>query len=147
MRLWSVHPRYLDARGLVAVWREALLAKKVLEGKTTGYRRHPQLERFLAVEHPLDGINSYLTEIYKESVRRGYHFDHGKISEGYQTVKIPVTRGQLEYETAHLLSKLQVRDLERYAMWKGVKEMEASPVFCTVEGGVEEWERSGEKKM
>ena len=143
MRLWSVHPRYLDARGLVAVWREGLLAKKVLEGKTQGYRCHPQLERFRALEQPLDGINSYLTEIYLESVRRGYHFDHGKISGEYAPVKIPVTRGQLEYETAHLLSKLRSRDPETYARWKGLKEMEAAPVFRTVEGGVEEWERGG----
>jgi len=145
MRLWSVHPRYLDARGLVAVWREALLAKKVLEGETKGYRHHPQLERFRALKQPLDGINGYLTEIYNESVRRGYHFDHGKISGGYQPVKIPVTRGQLEYETAHLLSKLRLRDPERYARLKSLKEMEASPVFRTVEGNVEGWEKG--KKM
>jgi len=30
MRLWSLHPRYLDAKGLVALWREGLLAQKVL---------------------------------------------------------------------------------------------------------------------
>ena len=46
MRLWTLHPRYLDARGLVALWREALLAQKVLRGKTRGYRAHPQLQRF-----------------------------------------------------------------------------------------------------
>jgi hypothetical protein len=31
MRLWSLHPKYLDAKGLVAVWR--LLAKKVSKEK------------------------------------------------------------------------------------------------------------------
>ena len=46
MRLWSVHPKYLDSKGLVALWREALLAKQVLEGGTKGYRNHPQLDRF-----------------------------------------------------------------------------------------------------
>jgi len=25
MRLWTLHPKYLDARGLVALWREGLL--------------------------------------------------------------------------------------------------------------------------
>jgi hypothetical protein len=34
LRLWSIHPKYLDATGLVALWREALLAQKVLKGKT-----------------------------------------------------------------------------------------------------------------
>lgn len=37
MRLWSIHPKYLDAKGLVALWREALLAQKVLKGETTGW--------------------------------------------------------------------------------------------------------------
>lgn len=32
MRLWSLHPSYLDAVGLVALWREGLLARKVLQG-------------------------------------------------------------------------------------------------------------------
>lgn len=46
MRLWSLHPSLLDRAALVAGWREALLAQKVLRGETTGYRHHPQLERF-----------------------------------------------------------------------------------------------------
>jgi hypothetical protein len=30
----------------VALWREALLAQKVRQGKTKGYRRHSQLHDF-----------------------------------------------------------------------------------------------------
>ncbi|MFN3505685.1 MAG: pyrimidine dimer DNA glycosylase/endonuclease V, partial [Caldimicrobium sp.] len=60
MRLWSIHPMYLDARGLVALWREALLARKVLIGETSGYRNHPQLVRFKRSASPLDAINRYL---------------------------------------------------------------------------------------
>ena len=37
IRIWTLHPKYLDAKGLVAVWREALLAKHVLENKAKGY--------------------------------------------------------------------------------------------------------------
>lgn len=37
MRLWSIHPRYLDTKGLVALWRETLLlAQAVLFGNTKG---------------------------------------------------------------------------------------------------------------
>jgi hypothetical protein len=46
MRIWSLHPKYLDAKGLVALWRESLLAKQALESKTKGYKNHPQLNRF-----------------------------------------------------------------------------------------------------
>jgi len=43
MRIWSLHPKYLDSKGMVALWREALLAKQVLLNKTKGYKNHPQL--------------------------------------------------------------------------------------------------------
>jgi len=39
MRLWSIHPSYLDRQGLLAVWREGLLALKVLKGETIGYKK------------------------------------------------------------------------------------------------------------
>jgi hypothetical protein len=38
MQLWTLHPKHLDVRGLVALWREALLAQKILCGATRGYR-------------------------------------------------------------------------------------------------------------
>lgn len=60
MRICSLHPKYSDAKGLVALWREALPAKHVLEGKTTGYKKHPQLIRFKECESSIDLINSYL---------------------------------------------------------------------------------------
>ncbi len=40
MRLWSLHPKYLDVKGLVRAWREGLLARKALGGETKGYRNH-----------------------------------------------------------------------------------------------------------
>jgi len=76
MRIWSIHPKYLDPKGFVALWREALLAKNVLEGKTVGYRNHPQLERFKNSKNPLDAINQYLSNIYDESVDRHFNFHY-----------------------------------------------------------------------
>ena len=79
MRLWSLHPKYLDPQGLVALWREALLAQAVLRGKTKGYRHHPQLERFTSHRSPRLAINAYLGSIYEEAASRGYAFDRRKI--------------------------------------------------------------------
>ena len=79
MRLWTIHPKHLDAKGLVALWREALLAQKVLQGGTRGYRHHPQLRRFLATSRPAAALARYLAAVHEESVRRGYHFDAAKI--------------------------------------------------------------------
>ncbi|MGP1680491.1 MAG: pyrimidine dimer DNA glycosylase/endonuclease V [Giesbergeria sp.] len=36
MRLWSLHPQYLDSKALVALRREGLLAQAVLAGLTRG---------------------------------------------------------------------------------------------------------------
>ena len=74
MRLWSIHPSLLDRVGLVALWREALLAQKVLLGATKGYRHHPQLDRFRQSSNPIRAIASYLWSVADEAQERGYRF-------------------------------------------------------------------------
>ena len=69
MRLWSLHPRYLDQKGLTAVWREGLLAQAVLAGRTRGYTRHPQLRRFQEADMPGEYIAAYLRAIQAEAAR------------------------------------------------------------------------------
>jgi hypothetical protein len=141
MRLWSLHPKYLDGKGLVALWREALLAKCVLEGKTKGYRNHPQLERFKCIKASLALINQYLADIYKESLRRDYHFNKQKIKWNFKRQKISVTTGQMEYEKLHLLEKLKVRDPDKYKELLQTKKWETHPLFEKVNGAVEGWEK------
>ncbi len=139
MRLWSLHPKHLDPKGLVALWREALLAKKVLQGRTRGYRHHPQLARFQALRNPVGGLNAYLREVLAEAGRRGYHFDARKVGPG-RAVRIPVKGGQLAYEWAHLGAKLKKRHPQRWQAWKGSKAT-PHPLFRKVSGGLESWER------
>ncbi len=145
MRIWSLHPKYLDAKGLVALWRETLLAQHVLEGKTKGYTHHPQLQRFKKIKNPLQGINYYLSIVHKEATRRGYHFDREKIDWNFSRSTVTVTRGQIQYETAHLLKKLKVRDPKRYREMQHEKKFFPHPMFRVVHGGVEEWEIVGNK--
>jgi Pyrimidine dimer DNA glycosylase len=140
MRLWSLHPRYLDAKGLVALWREALLAQKVLQGNTKGYRNHPQLIRFKQQENPVAAIASYLHEVQKEAERRGYHFDASKIAVYSSAKNIPVTGGQLTYEYVHLVAKLKLRDANACIRLQGEKALQTHPLFEQIKGGVEDWE-------
>ena len=114
MRLWSIHPKYMDSKGLVALWREGLLAQKVLQGMTKGYRNHPQLKRFKNTKNPEGAIADYLRGVLAEAGIRKYKFDNDKISGKKFTGKIPVTNGQLEYEFSHLLEKLKKRDPGKY---------------------------------
>ena len=140
MRLWSLHPSHLDAIGLVALWREALLAQKVLRGLTKGYRHHPQLARFRAHPKPVAAIATYLAGVSAEALRRGYSFDARKIAPARTKTRIAVTRGQLAYERGHLLRKLNSRSPKDWAHLRREK-LGVHPLFKAAPGGVAEWER------
>jgi hypothetical protein len=140
MRLWTLHPKYLDARGLVALWRESLLAQAVLKGQTGGYTHHPQLIRFRNSPSPIESIASYLQTVHAEATRRGYRFDMTKIASIGCVETIVVTRGQLDYEWAHLMAKLSVRAPSGFAGLEPSYRPEAHPLFHIVPGPVAEWE-------
>lgn len=124
---------------MVALWRETLLAKNVLEGNTKGYKNHPQLTRFKNSENTLQSINLYLEAVFHESLKRGYHFNKDKFSIQNEQVTITITKGQIEYEKQHLLNKLKSRDTERYNRLLNIKNIEAHSLFKIVEGEIEEW--------
>ena len=141
MRLWTIHPRFLDAKGLVALWREGLLAKAVLEGKTIGYRNHPQLVRFRAHPQPVTAVCEYLRCVLAEAVRRGYNFDASKIpARARKVAAIEETSGQLDYEWGHLRAKLAQRDPQRLETYRAIDRPEPHPLFAIVPGGVRDWE-------
>ena len=143
MRLWSVHPRYLDAQGLVALWREGLLARAVLRGATKGYRHHPQLARFRSHASPRYAISAYLSAVHTEAASRGYAFDRTKVGAVRSIRAIAVTQGQLEYEWEHLLRKLSVRSPAHYRQWRSLGSPECHPLFRCRAGSIEPWERIG----
>jgi len=141
MRLWTLHPRYLDAKGLVAAWREALLAQAVLAGATRGYRHHPQLARFRSQRDPPAAIAAFLAGIAAEARRRGYHFDAARIGRRRFRGRMPETRGQLCHEWRHLRTKLARRAPAWARRWRGVAVPEPHPLFRIVAGPVREWEK------
>lgn len=138
MRIWSLHPSLLDRQGLLACWRETLLAQKVLQGKTKGYTNHPQLVRFKACPDPVAAIGSYLQGIADEAGRRGYNFDASKIETTDPTISIEVTDGQVAYEVDHLRKKLAVR--KPHLLGTFPDEAGLHPMFHLVPGPVADWE-------
>ncbi len=142
MRLWSLHPRYLDPQGLVALWRETLLAQAVLHGETRGYRQHPQLERFKQHAVPLLAMSLYLKAIHAEAVERGYNFDASKIRPARGSASIAVTQGQVSYEWTHLMAKLQQRNPALHGRWKDEAAPALHPLFELRPGDIEPWERT-----
>jgi hypothetical protein len=141
MRLWTLHPRYLDAKGLVALWREGLLAQKVLRGRTRGYRSHPQLIRFQRNARPTVAISFYLHTVLEEARHRGYQFDGKKIRKPRGRMKIVETEGQMMYEWKHLKRKLSVRDTRQYRFLLSIEKPESHPLFRIIPGPHRDWER------
>jgi hypothetical protein len=141
VRLWTLHPALLDARGLVALWREGLLARKVLRGQTVGYRHHPQLERFRACPRPLHAIDAYLWAVHAEATARGYSFDAGKLGPRRRHPRLPVTAGQLTHERRHLREKLRLRFPAGVGRLHGPAGRVPHPLFRVVPGSVEPWEK------
>jgi len=141
MRLWSVHPKYLDTRGLVALWREGLLAQAVLRGRTDGYVHHPQLIRFRDQSSGVGAIAEYLRAVHEESLARGYRFEARKIGRAQSARLIRVTRGQITCEWEHLMKKLARRDPARRTRLRRVNRPDLHPLFRVVPGDVEPWER------
>ena len=136
-----MHPKYLDAKGLVALWREGLLAQKVLRGETRGYAQHPQLTRFKSTNDPVAAIATYLHAVVDEADRRGYHFDRSKLITRHFDGKLTVTTGQLDYERTHLETKLKQRDPDCYELLLAVITLKLHPLFEAIEGEVEAWEK------
>lgn len=141
MRVWSLHPRYLDPVGLVALWRETLLARKVLCGQTRGYRQHPQLQRFQAQADPIAAVDVYLQAVHDEARARGYRFDPAKFDAAARSAPISVTVGQRDYEWRHLCAKLQLRNPDLLARWNAVTAPDLHPLFDLVPGAVAAWEK------
>ena len=141
MRLWTLHPRHLDAAGLVALWREALLAQRVLAGGTRGYRHHPQLLRFQQCEAPVAAIGVYLAGIQAEATSRGYRFDATRIVSQDFLGQIEETVGQMLFERAHLERKLALRAPKALRLLSASKSPDAHPLFRIVPGHVRDWEK------
>lgn len=142
MRLWTLHTRNLDPQGLVALWREALLARAVLRGETRGYRHHPQLDRFRAQAAPVSALNAYLAAVHEEARSRGYSFDRGKLGPRRAVPPIAATKGQIAFEWRHLTDKLSLRSPALHQRWATVTEPDCHPLFRACAGAVESWERS-----
>ena len=141
MRLWSLHPAHLDRQGLTALWREGLLARAVLSGRTRGYRNHPQLERFRAQPEPLSALDAYLSAVVDEAAARGYRYDRSKLGPVQPLPPIEITDGQLAFEWQHLMAKLVRRSPEWHAMQRDGAGPRCHPCLAVVPGPVAGWER------
>lgn len=124
------------------MWREGLLARKVLLGETLGYKKHPQLTRFKGMSNPVMALDVFLTHVLIESQKRCYRFDGTKINLNPELEIMSVTDGQLTYEFQHLKSKLEKRDMIKLEEIMNFKTIPPNPIFKVIPGEIENWEKT-----
>ena len=141
MRLWSLHPRYLDPQG----WSrcgETLLARKVLRGETRGYRHHPQLQRFREARDPQSAIDAYLP---RSTPRR-----RRAATRSTRTSSMPTrarkdpgrARATRRARMGHLIAQARVAQPGAHVRWRELQRPRTHPSFRVVAGGVADWERA-----
>lgn len=149
MRLWSIHPKYLDSKRLVTQWREALLCRAILDGKTKGYKEHPHFLRVKSHSQPYYFINSFLYVIWEEGKQRKFQFDKSKLMENLvQKYEEPlqlmeVTEGQVQYEFDFLQKKFGEFHIQYIKNLQNFNDfgIEVNPCFIKIFGDIMNFEK------
>ena len=128
MSLCTIHPKYLDKQGLISLWREGLLAQKVLNGEVNIQLNSPLWEKLKKSQNPLRAIGAYLSFVAAEGARRGYKFSHEKILyPNFESYEIKVKPQDLIFEMTHLRNKLKMRDQHKWDEISKVSEVSPHP--------------------
>lgn len=159
MRLWTIHPSFLDQKGLCGLWRETLVGLKALEkGPGAPWYNHPQLARFKVYPNGLAMLAEYAEHVLDEGHKRGYNFNTALLEPYLELYEmnfdgcIMVTKGQFDYEVEHFIRKLASRDEMRYQLYMEkmgprslyqpkIEVFVPNPVFRIVDGPIEVWEK------
>lgn len=153
MRLWSIHPKYLDPSGFGGLWNESNIASKCLYGQTDTWKRknawinHSQLDRFKFHFNPKSAISFYRLIVFADSLRRSYNYNI-RLIQPLENIpdRIPVTEGQVLYEFTELYRRIEKRCpayipvIQEYIEKSG-GEIDVHPLFYVVNGVIEPWEK------
>jgi hypothetical protein len=145
MRVWTIHPKYLDDKGLGGVWMDALLVQKLVHGGECGnYRKHPQCQRWLKGPMERYLLSIYLIEVWLEAKMRGFDYKHEKItmvdapnSASNQPSRMLVDAEEVKVEKDLLVTKLRDRGEDQRALdlemdYEAGRSIVAT-VFCSPE--------------
>jgi hypothetical protein len=135
MRIWTVHPRYLDVKGFVALWRETLLGMETLKKHVKcqhyiPWYKHPQLAPFKAQSDPILYISNYLYLVLEESRRRNYNFDGSKLDAIPYCENLPLIKASREvlvHEWLVCLGRYRVRSPKWFEEVKDISPLEVDP--------------------
>lgn len=133
MRIWKVHPKYLDQKGLSGQWFEAIIAKNSLISKDGYWYNNPQMDIFKNSEDPIDAVNSYLEEVWVEGIRRGYKFKSEYFDDYCPLVTIPITHEDLYSDMNLLGDRVHKRDIDWYNdIWMTGMRVVPHPLFKVI---------------
>lgn len=144
MRIWSLHPKYLDKKELIDSWNDGLRTIGILTRNHQGSIFRPELSRFRSQSEPIIAVEKYLLSIANEAKRRGYMVDIRKLPSIPVVVshKIPVSSGQIEYEWRQLMHVLAGRSPGFLRRIEYSPSHDINPIFYKRPGhDIETWEK------
>lgn len=108
MRVWTIHPKYLNRKELSACWHDGLRALKVLSEPEKYQRFYEGLSVFRVQSEPVYALAKYLQAIGKEGVKRGLQMDLSLLPEVPKDfrLKIPVSEERIASERKLLTKRL-----------------------------------------
>ena len=78
---------------------------------------------------------------WKHVTYKGFiDFYKQKIDWSFRPTSLLVTKGQLQYESVHFLSKIKIRDPKKYKELKNLLSFDPHPLFNVIDGDTEDWE-------
>ena len=142
MRLWSLHPRYLDPKGLVALWREALARPGRAPGAIPGdIATIPSCSDSARSPLRVAASPSTFGPCTRNRSSEATASTGARLCTGGTVARVDVTRGQLDFEWRHLLAKLEKRNPPVLEALQNTGDPAPHPLFRVVPGAIEEWER------
>lgn len=154
MRLWSIHPKYLDNRSLMVFWNDAILAKSSILGKIDFHS--PHFQRFKYIDNKEHVLNVYMKEIFLEGSKRNLNFDKNQIEDIFllpllTSDLIDLTYGQLKFEFELLVDKFKStnnNEALEFLMNSYIKDDQIeSLVFHLTDGPMESWDIRNLRKL
>jgi hypothetical protein len=115
---------------------------KGFDRNNQGLPQSPTTQSISTIRNPTRAIANYLWSVADEAKERGYHFDVSKIAAPRRMFTIPVTKGQLAYELAHLKQKLRQRDPKQFQLVNKREPVKVNSTFKAMEGPMAPWERT-----
>lgn len=134
MRIWTLHPRYLDDATLREAWRDGLAARRRLVAGSKGRPTDPLIHAIAACKHPVRVIDAYLSHLHQEAQRRGKAFDRSRIDGARAGAGFAVDSERVRDDWDQLMARMAEREPARHERQAELRRPHCHPAFKRIPG-------------